>query len=448
MTSIDDQKDAKYHSHENAIRYTHTGDDQANMASHCHEQLFAEILNDIRELVHCVTSEGRFVFVNSAWLETMGYSQEDVATMSFLDIVHDDSLEQHKNLFKRLMAGEKIDRVVTTLVKKSGMPIRVRGTNACFYDQDKLVGVRGVFRRVTGRKGAIEQLPEACVRLDLAMKGADLGVWDWNIPSGKTFSDPRWATMLGYSLEEIEPKVREWEQLIHPDDLQRVTERLNDHLAARTPYYESEHRVLTKSGEWRWVLDRGKVFERDVEGKPIRVTGTHLDITERKRAEQILRELSLTDDLTSLRNRRGFLMLAKQHLKLARRGGGKLLVVYADVDGLKQINDKFGHAEGSLAIAKAAELLQHCFRDTDIVARLGGDEFAVLAIEAEEGSEEKVLKRIEKRFEDFNKLKQRSYYLSLSVGSARANLGSGETIESLLSIADSRMYDDKRKKSK
>jgi diguanylate cyclase (GGDEF)-like protein/PAS domain S-box-containing protein len=448
MTALDDREIADNLATETASLHIRTNNNSTHTSGNrdCREQLLFEILNDVRELIHCFTLEGRLLFANRAWMATMGYDQADVTSLSFSDVVRADKLVHYQSLFKRIIAGEEIGYTITTLVSKSGHEIRVRGTTTCHYLDGKPVALRGIHRKVTSQKGIRESLPEACERLDLALKGADLGVWDWNVPTGETFSDPKWTTMLGYSLGEIEPKVGGWERLIHPDDLERVTELLNNHLEARTPYYESEHRVCTKSGEWRWILDRGKVFERDAEGRPIRVTGTHLDITERKCAEQMLHELSLTDDLTSLRNRRGFMTLANQHLKLARRGQGKLLLLYADVDGLKQINDKFGHAEGSQAIINAAELIQGCFRDTDIVARLGGDEFAVLAIEADDGSEELVLKRIKQRFLDFNTLNERPYDLNVSVGAARASLDNGETIETLLSDADAQMYKDKRRK--
>lgn len=449
MTVADDRKAADELS--DREKFQPTPSNQVPLMNEEHrgqEQLLAEILNDIRELVFSITPQGRFLFVNRAWLEALGYGEAELASLCFSDIVRVDSIDHYQSLFERITAGEMSDPMTMTLVCKSRAEIRVRGTTRCSYVDGKPVALHGIYRKVTGWRRDPEPLPEACERLDLALKGADLGVWDWNIPTGETFSDPKWTTMLGYSPGEIEPKVRGWEQLIHPDDIERVTVLLNDHLDARTPYYESEHRVRTKSGEWRWILDRGKVFERDSGGNAVRVTGTHLDITDRKRAEQILHDLSLTDDLTTLRNRRGFLTLANQHLKLAHRSGGKLLILYADVDGLKQINDRFGHAEGSQAIIKAAELIQNCFRDTDIVARLGGDEFAILAIDADEGSEELVLERVRQRFIDFNGRKERPYDLNVSVGLARAHFGDGETIETLLINADRQMYLDKWSKKK
>ncbi len=130
----------------------------------------------------------------------------------------------------------------------------------------------------------------ALERLDLALRGGDLGLWDWDVKTGALHVDDRWAAMLGYSRAEIEPHVRSLEQLIHPDDRSLAAEARNAHLEGRTPHEQFEHRMRSKSGEWIWVLHRGKVVERDREGRPLRLVGTHLDVTERKQAELALRE--------------------------------------------------------------------------------------------------------------------------------------------------------------
>jgi PAS domain S-box-containing protein len=148
-------------------------------------------------------------------------------------------------------------------------------------------------RDIAERKRAEEALHESKQRLELALRGADLGLWDWNVQTGELIFDQRWANMLGYSLEEIEPHIRTWEKLVHPDDMPGVMEVLNAHLAGKTPFYETEYRLLTKSGEWKWILGRGRLVEWDKDGKPLRAAGTHLDITERKKVERMQRLVQL-----------------------------------------------------------------------------------------------------------------------------------------------------------
>lgn len=165
---------------------------------------------------------------------------------------------------------------------------------------------------------------------------------------------------------------------------------------------------------------------------------------------QELDDLSLTDDLTGLRNRRGFITLAEQQLKLARgrRSENQLLIVYADIDGLKQINDRYGHDEGSQAIIKIARILKDSFRASDIVARLGGDEFTILAIDANPDSGELIIARLTNSLAAYNAQRQHPYLLSLSIGLVRMDSRSALSISELVAEADRLMYEEKQSKKR
>lgn len=125
-------------------------------------------------------------------------------------------------------------------------------------------------------------------RLSMAIQGANIGIWDWNVKTGDVHFNEKWAKMLEYELDEIEPNINSWSKLIHPDDNDIVLDVLNKHFEGITPIYKTEQRLLTKSGNWKWILDIGKVFERDENNKPIRATGIHLDISELKKYQQEL----------------------------------------------------------------------------------------------------------------------------------------------------------------
>jgi len=133
-------------------------------------------------------------------------------------------------------------------------------------------------------------LRESEEQLQLAMEGANDGLWDWDIENNHAYYSPRWQTMLGFNPSEVKPIFKSKESLIHPDDLERVKDTLQEHLDGKSAIYQSEHRVKTKDGRWLWILDRGKVVERSVTGRPLRIVGTHTDITERKIAEEAVRE--------------------------------------------------------------------------------------------------------------------------------------------------------------
>ncbi len=156
-----------------------------------------------------------------------------------------------------------------------------------------------------------------------------------------------------------------------------------------------------------------------------------------------MRTLSLVDSLTGLYNRRGFLTFAEQALKFSMRLTKQLLLLYFDLDGLKQINDNFGHHEGDLALLETAKVLKETFRDSDIIVRLGGDEFVVLAIEDNQTSAESIADRLRKNLTRHNATENRRYTLSLSFGAACYDPGKHRSIEELLADADTRMYAQK-----
>ncbi|MFZ4539934.1 HDOD domain-containing protein, partial [Propionivibrio sp.] len=181
-------------------------------------------------------------------------------------------------LLGRLIAGER----VVTLHREMAR------------DQSNLQRFASEFANVNQRLEVVRQRDEVNLkRMELALRGGDLGFWDWDVPSGEVVFNERWCSMLGYRLEEIKPQVDSWNLLTHPDDQAAVKAALQAHLKGETPAYECEHRLRHKDGHWVWILDRGLVVERDQAGAPLRVVGTHMDISERKVIEtELLRSNS------------------------------------------------------------------------------------------------------------------------------------------------------------
>ncbi|GAA6618520.1 PAS domain S-box protein [Scytonema sp. NUACC26] len=150
------------------------------------------------------------------------------------------------------------------------------------------VGLSVYFQDITQRKYAEIALRESEERWQLALRGNNDGIWDWNIKTNEVFFSPRWKEMLGYEDSEVSNYLDEWRKRIHPDDLERVMEVIKDHFAKKTPYYISEHRIQCKDGSYKWILDRGQALWDDV-GNVLRMVGSHTDITERKLAEEELK---------------------------------------------------------------------------------------------------------------------------------------------------------------
>lgn len=167
---------------------------------------------------------------------------------------------------------------------------------------------------------------------------------------------------------------------------------------------------------------------------------------ERHRLFSALRSLSLIDDLTGLYNRRGFSDLGEQYLKLARRSGRGVTMVYVDLDRFKTINDSLGHHVGDRALLKVADILRATFRRSDIIARLGGDEFGVLALEAADESSETLVERLRERVQDFNESSAEPYQLSVSIGMAHHDDDPRVRLEDMVAEADAAMYREKHSK--
>ncbi|MEP6485996.1 PAS domain-containing protein [Microcoleus vaginatus GB2-A3] len=168
----------------------------------------------------------------------------------------------------------------------SGQIIYVEGRGeAVFNETGEVIKLLGTVMDISDRKQAEVALLLSEERFELAFEGSAMGLWDWNLVTAEVYFNSRWKTMLGYEVEEIENNIASWEQLVHPEDWRSVKAALDAHLEGKEPTYEKEFRMLTKSGEWKWILSQAKVMERDASGNPVRMTGTHTDISDRKQAE-------------------------------------------------------------------------------------------------------------------------------------------------------------------
>lgn len=184
----------------------------------------------------------------------------------------------------------------------------------------------------------------------------------------------------------------------------------------------------------------------DSSGRVVRIAVFGIDITERREMEKKLEAIAFSDQLTGLYNRRGFINVAERQIKLSKRSKQRLLLFFADLDGMKWINDTLGHEYGDKALVTAARILAKTFRESDIVSRIGGDEFAILAIDADEKIAERLLARLQRLIRYVNAKKNREYDFSISIGYAVFDPLRHDSLDELMSRADMRMYEDKKNK--
>ena len=211
-----------------------------------------------------------------------------------------------------------------------------------------------------------------------ALEGAGDGVWDWDIKSDSAKLSPQYKEMFGFNDDDIDTYREIWNNRIHPDDVTSMREAVNDYLSGKTDKYVHEHRVICKDRSVKWVLSRGMIVKRDANGEPLRMVGTHADITARKALEARLENLAHFDNLCHLPNRTLFNDRLKRALAYAKREKKMLAVMFIDLDQFKEINDLYGHAMGDAVLIEIAKRLVSCVRESDTVARMGGDEFVIL----------------------------------------------------------------------
>lgn len=215
-------------------------------------------------------------------------------------------------------------------------------------------------------------------RYALAARGANDGIWDWNLQNDDIYFSSRWCSMLGIDEKALQPGKRAWLDRVHPNDLMKVETDLQQHVDGTTKHFENEHRILHEDGAYRWVLVRAQRV-LDATGNPARIAGSLTDITERKRTEEDLHRNAFYDGLTELPNRALFMDRMEHALARAKRHPNYLFaVLFLDIDRFKVVNDSLGHAVGDQLLKSVAERLENCLRPGDTAARLGGDEFTLL----------------------------------------------------------------------
>jgi diguanylate cyclase (GGDEF)-like protein/PAS domain S-box-containing protein len=281
-------------------------------------------------------------------------------------------------------------------------------------------------------------------RWKFALEGAGDGVWDWNVQEDSVVFSQRYIEMVGYTDEDIAANENAWRQRIHPDDREQVDEDIHAYLDGHTPSYCNEHRVICRDGSVKWVLARGMVISRTPDGNPLRMIGTHADITERKALEDRMRHMAHYDPLTDLPNRALITDRLQQAVIRAQRDEKHMAVMFLDLDKFKPVNDTLGHDIGDLLLIQVAQRLLASVRASDTVARIGGDEFVILLPSIEHESDavlvaEKILQALGRPFS----VAGHDLHISGSVGIA-SYPEHGDDEKLLLINADIAMYHAKK----
>lgn len=265
---------------------------QAEGALQQKENYQRALLDNFPFLVWLKDTESRFLAVNQPFAVSAGFAQTaDLQGKTDLDIWPRDLAQAYR----------EDDRAVLTTRRKKDVEEEVsdQGRRKWFEtykapvlgDDGELFGTVGFARDISDRKAIEETLKTERQRLRNIIEGTRAGTWEWNVETGEAVFNEQWAGIVGYRLDEIAPiSIETWMRYVHPDDLERSNDLLYRHFEGKLAYYECESRMRHKAGHWVWVLDRGRVFEWNELGKPLKMAGTRQDITERKQAEFALQE--------------------------------------------------------------------------------------------------------------------------------------------------------------
>jgi diguanylate cyclase (GGDEF)-like protein/PAS domain S-box-containing protein len=398
-------------------------------------------LDHVEEEIFWITREARIIDANALACKALGYSREELINLSVADV---DPVFQAKNWpehwqelkEKGSLRFESVHRT------REGKIYHVEVLANYFEYEGKEYNC-AFARDITERKNTETALIEKEERLALATLHNGVGIWDWNLETLEMVWDDSMFALYNISRDDFSGAVDAWEKSLHPDDRERSDREVQDALSGGKPF-DTEFRVVWPNGEVRHIKAVAKVFW-DENGKPLRMLGTNLDITERKLLEDELKRQVKTDFLTGLNSRSHFIEQGELELSRSIRYENPLSIFMLDIDFFKQVNDSHGHKMGDTVLKKLAEVCGNTLRDVDIVGRLGGEEFAILLPETEMNDAKDVAERLRNAIASAKvPLSTGDQPLQFTVSIGLASLASkDDNLDVLLNLADKALYEAK-----
>ncbi|MDV6314963.1 PAS domain-containing protein [Idiomarina sp. HP20-50] len=321
------------------------------------------------------------LFVSDNIEDLLGLKKQRLETreIEYRDLIHKDDLPRVMSEVETLLSGASGSSITHQDYRVrhiQGRDVWVSDTTVVIKQDDGSNHLYGYLIDITERKQLQLALEMERNRLQLILDATRLGTWEWNPQTGVTIFNERWANMFGWDSSELDATVESWSSRMHPEDYDRVWQAIKQHLDGITPFYESLHRIRHRDGHWVYVLDRGKIIERDSEGKAVRYTGTVTDVTEQKKAELNARKAARAKNvfLANMSHEirtplHGILGIAsvlestdldshqQQLLETIKNSGDYLLTTLNDVLDLTRAEE--GQLKVSLGVHSPAEVISH-----------------------------------------------------------------------------------------
>ncbi len=339
--------------------------------------LLRKVTDHLPALVSLLDRDERFLFANRAYRDWLTRDPETLVGRSLEEVYGNEVYDRLRPHLQQAWAGQRTvyeRRMATTrgdLCVEATLEPRLDG-------HGQVIELCVMILDVTERRHAQDLLARSEERLSLAIEGSGLALFDWDIPGDRIYHSAQASVLRGGPPVAAVLTPAQMHELVHPDDIGTVLAQLRQAVDGETGAYSAEFRVRTAAGGWTWVRRRGRVVERDADGRALRLAGTDVDITQRRQTEARLRQLAEFDALTGLPNRALFTDRLQLAVQDATRNGRPMAVMFIDVDHFKQVNDSLGHEAGDDLLKVVAQRLAQGVRTTDTVARLAGDEFTVI----------------------------------------------------------------------
>ena len=408
------------------------------------EEKFHDLFENSNDLVQIVAPDGCFMNVNRTWRETLGYSQKEIAHLSFFDIIHPDNHEHCKKIFQQVMSGEKVKNIETIFVTKDGRKINIEASVSCRFVDGKPVSTRGIFRDITERKKVEENLRKSHQEFASLFKSSPEALVYLDKNSNIVNINPHFTELFGYTLKEIKGRNIN-DGMIHPAGKIEEGKNLDKSILSKGHFSYETIRKKKNGTLFAVSLSASNII---IDGQVKGIIGTYVDITERKKLEKELQRLAHFDILTGCCSRGYSLDLLEQQIKMAKRKKTPVLLLYLDIDNFKHINDTFSHKEGDMVLKETVKLFKSTLREVDIICRMGGDEFLLIFPDNSLNDAPLIRERLSKNLEKLNQSLNKPYKISFSIGLSCYNPINPQPVEKLIHQADQRMYEDKNKKNK
>ena len=342
------------------------------------DERFRALVADSQDCVAICAPDGVIRYASAPVESLLGMRAGEVLGRNLLDLVHEDDQPGVRDAMAQARAHPGTGVGLTQRVRAGDGSWRT--LESVLRDLTGQPGIDGLVvhcKDVSAREQVSAELARSEERLQIAINASGVSFWDFDVPNARLHLSEQWARLLGDPEGPIESSAEAWLARTHPDEQASLMQVLALALKGVSSTYRFDHRVRCADGRWLWVESVGRVIERDAEGRALRMAGTNMDITERKRAEERIEELAYRDVLTGLPNRLLLADRVAQAITQAGHHGDRVALLFIDLDQFKRINDSLGQDAGDRLLQAAAGRLAAGLREGDTLARYGGDEFVV-----------------------------------------------------------------------